>query len=225
MLASAVEGDEVGVTVIQRRGVTGLTAGDRVLGARLPASLKKMSMSEATSVQETLPLEGANPCHILVMYEDAVAHDLAMEICGGVMARFEAELAFAFSFWKVKDLNDPVLAHWAMEAVARADIILFFLPAHDLTPETSQWLDACVQARTKAEGALALILTEAPDTGLAVGALLSRLQFAARRLQMDFLPLLPPLPDTSIEDSRAPWPARLNEFQEEPGSNHRGLNE
>jgi hypothetical protein len=184
-----------------------------------------MSMSEATSVQETLPLEGANPCQFLVLYEDAVAHDLAMEICGGVMARFEAELAFAFSFWKVKDLNDPVLAHWAMEAVARADIILFSLPAHDLTPETSQWLDACVQARTKAEGALALIVTEPLVAGLAVGALLSRLQFAARRLQMDFLPLLPPLPDTSIEDSRAPWPARLNEFQEEPGSNHRGLNE
>jgi hypothetical protein len=182
-------------------------------------------MSTATLVQETLSLEGTNPCHFLVLYEDAVAHDLAMEVCGGVMARFGAELAFAFSFWKVKDLNDPVSAHWAAEAVARADIILFSLPAHDLTPETSQWLDACVQTRTKAEGALALIVTEPPVTGLAVGALLSRLQFVAHRLRMDFLPLLPPLPDTSIEASAAPWPAKLNEFQEEPGSNHWGLNE
>ena len=40
-------------------------------------------------MQETLPLEGVNPCQFLVLYEDAVAHDLAMEICGGVMARFE----------------------------------------------------------------------------------------------------------------------------------------
>jgi hypothetical protein len=182
-------------------------------------------MSTATLVQETLSLEGANPCQFLVVYEDAVAHDLAMEVCGGVMARFEAELAFAFSFWKIKDLNDPASAHRAAEAVARADIILFSLPAHDLSPETSQWLDACVQARTKAEGALALILTEPPVADLAVGALLSRLQFAARLLQMDFLPLLPPLPDRGIEASAASWPARLNEFQEEPGGNHWGLNE
>ena len=118
-------------------------------------------MSAATSVQATLPLEVASPCQILVMYEDAVAHDLAMEVCGGVMARFEADLAFAFSFWKVKDLNDPVSAHWATEAVARADIVLLSLPAHDLTPEISRWLDACVLVRTKAEGALAVIVTEA----------------------------------------------------------------
>jgi len=177
------------------------------------------------SVQETLPLEGVNPCHILVMYEDAAAHDLAMGVCGGVMARFEAELAFAFSFWKVKDLNDPVSAHWATEAVARADIMLFSLLAHDLTPEINQWLDACVRVRTKAEGALAVIITKAPDAGLAVRALLSRLQFVAYRLRMDFLPLLPSLPDPGIGASAAPWPAGLDEFQDEPGGNHWGLNE
>jgi hypothetical protein len=184
-----------------------------------------MSMSAATSVQETLPLEDVNPCHFLVMYEDAAAHDLAMEVCGGVVARFEAELAFDFSFWKVKDLNDPVSARWAAEAVARADIILFSLPGRDLTPETSQWLDACVQARTKVEGALAVIVTEVPSAGLAVGGLLSRLQLAAHRLRMDFLPLRTTRPDMSIEVSTTQWPTGLNEFQEEPGSNHWGLNE
>ena len=182
-------------------------------------------MSTATLVQETLSLEGANPCQFLVLYEDAVAHDLAMEVLGGVMARFAAELAFAFSFWKVKDLNDPVSAHWAAEAAARADIILFSLPAHDLTPETSQWLDACIQARTKVEGALALIIAEAPSASLPVRTLLSRLQFVAHRLRMDFLPLLPPSPDTSIEAAAAQWPSGVNETQEEPGSNHWGLNE
>jgi hypothetical protein len=182
-------------------------------------------MSTATLEQETLPLEGASPCHILVIYEDAVAHDLAMEVCGGVMARFEAELTFTFSFWKFKDLEDPAWAHWATEAVARADIILFSLPGHDLTPETSRWLDACVQTRTKAEGALAVIITEPPGTGRAIGALLSRLQFAAHRLRMDFLPLLPPLPEASIRASASPMPPGLNEFREEVGSNHWGLNE
>ena len=182
-------------------------------------------MSAATSLQETLPLEGANPCHFLVMYEDAVAHDLAMEVLGGVMARFAAELAFAFSFWKVKDLSDPASAHWAAEAVARADIMLLSLPAHDLTPETSRWLEACVLARTKAEGAFAVIITKAPGASLAVRTLLSRLQFVAHRLRMDFLPLLPPLPEASVEATAAQWPSGLNETREEPGSNHWGLNE
>ncbi len=182
-------------------------------------------MSTATLVQETLSLEEANPCQILVLYEDAVAHDLAMEVCSGVMAHFEVELAFAFSFWKVKDLNDPVTAHWAAEAVARADIILFSLPAHDLAPEISRWLDACVQTRTKAEGALAVIVTESPGADLAVRTLLSRLQFAAHRLRMDFLPLLPARPNAGIEAAAVPLPTRLDAFQEEPGSNHWGLNE
>ena len=158
-------------------------------------------------------MEGVNPCHFLVMYEDALAHNIALEVCGRLMARFEAELTFTFSFWKFKDLEDSASAHWAAEAVARADIILFSLPGRDLTPEISQWLDACVQARTKVEGALALIVTEPPDAGLAFGALLSRLQFAAHRLRMDFLPLLPPLPDTSIEATAVPSPAGLNEFR------------
>jgi hypothetical protein len=185
-----------------------------------------MSTSAATLlVQESLSREGVNPCHFLVMYEDAVAHDLAMEVCGGVMARFETELTFTFSFWKFKDLEDPASAHLAAEAVAHADIMLFSLPGRDLTPEISQWLDACAQARTKAKGALALIVTEPSGAGLAVGALLSRLQFAAHRLRMDFLPLLPPLPDMSIGAAEAPLPAGVGEFSEEPGSNRWGLNE
>jgi len=225
MLASGGEGYDLLDVVLKSRLLTVLSAGDRVLEARLPASLKKMSTSAATLVQETPSLEGVNPCHFLVIYEDALAYNIALEVCGRLMVRFETELTFTFSFWKLKDLEDPASAHWAAEAVARADIILFSLPGRDLTPEISQWLDACVQARTKVEGALALIVTEPPDAGLAVGALLSRLQFAAHRLRMDFLPLLPPLPDTNIAAVTASLPAELNEFQEEPGGDHWGLNE
>ena len=176
-------------------------------------------MSAVTSVQETLPLEGANPCHFLVVYEDAATYDLALDVCGGIKARFAADLAFAFSFWKVKDLDDPVLAHWAAEAVARADVILFSLPGRDLTPETSRWLDACAQARKKAEGALALVVTETSGAGLAIEALLSKLHFVAHRLRMDFLPLLP------SGMSAGSMPALLPDTPAEHGSNHWGLNE
>jgi hypothetical protein len=176
-------------------------------------------------VQETLSLEGADPCQILVLYEDAVAHDVAMEVCGRVLARFEAELAFAFSFWKFKDLDNPVLAHWAAEAVARADVILFSLPGHELSPEIMNWLDMCVQARTKAEGALAVMITEHHEMDLVVEALLSRLQFAAQRLRMDFLPLLPEFAGARFGTSANPSSAWMDEAREEAGSSHWGLNE
>ena len=181
-------------------------------------------MSASTSVQETLPLEGANPCHFFVMYEDASAHDQAMEVCGGIMGRFGHELAFAFSFWKFKDLEDPAMAHWAAEAVARADIILFSLPARDLSQQLASWLETCARVRTKANGALAVAIMEPHDQILVMETLLTRLQFIAKRMRMDFLPLLPLTAGAGHEkpaDSFANW---LSEDREETGS-HWGLNE
>jgi len=66
---------------------------------------KNLSMSATTFGAETLSLEGADPCQILVLYEDAVTHDVAMEVCRRLLARFEAELAFAFSFCKFQRLG------------------------------------------------------------------------------------------------------------------------
>jgi len=172
-------------------------------------------------VQDTLSLEGTSPCHFLAMCEDANAHAKAMEICGGIMGRFGDELAFAFSFWKFKDLKDPASAHWAVEAVARADILLLSLTGRDLTLEANRWLDACVQVRTKAGGALALMVAQASGAGLAMEALLSRLELAAYQLRMDFLPLLP-LP---IGKPAAWSSALLSQGREESGSTHWGLNE
>jgi len=177
------------------------------------------------SVQETLPLEGANPCQFAVLAEDPVAHESAMEICGGVLARFDAELAFAFSFWKFKDLSDPASAHWAAEAVARADILLVSMQSAALTPEALNWLESCVQQRTKTEGALALMVAGSPGTNLTLEALLYRMQYVANRLRMDFLPLVPLPAGMNIGTSTDLSAALLNLAREETGSNHWGLNE
>jgi hypothetical protein len=176
-------------------------------------------------VQETLSLEGANACHFVVLYEDAVAHDVATEVCGRLLAHFESDLAFAFSFWKFKDLDNPVTAHWAAEAVALADVILLSLPGRELSPEAMHWLDLCVQVRTKTEGALAVMVTEHHDKDLVVEALLSRLQFAAHRLQMDFLPLLSPSAGARFRTLADSPPAWLNEAWEALGSSRLRLNE
>ena len=176
-------------------------------------------------VQEMLPLEVANRCHFLVMCEDAVAHDRAMEVCSGIIARFDVELAFVFSFWKFKDLNDSVSAHSAAQAVARADIILFSLSDPVLTPAATNWLDFCVKTRTKTEGALAVMVANVQGLGLAVEALVLRLQYAANQLRMDFLPLLPEITGTNIETTADSAVALRKQSMEEPGFNHWGLNE
>ena len=170
-------------------------------------------------------MEGANPCQFVVLAEDSAAHESAMEVCGGVLANFDAELAFAFSFWNFKDLGDPASAHWAAEAVARADILLFSLQSADLTPETLNWLESCIQQRTRTEGALALMVAGSPGANLALEALLYRMQYMANRLRMDFLPLIPLPMGASIETSTDLSAALLNQGREEPGSNHWGLNE
>jgi hypothetical protein len=181
-------------------------------------------MNGTTLVQETLSLEGANPCQVLVLYEDAVAHDLAMEVCVRLLERFGTELAFAFSFWTFKELATPVLAHWAAEAVNRADVILFSLQGRDPAPEAVNWLDACSRARTKAEGALAVLVTGPRGANLVIEALLSRMQFIAHRLRMDFFPLVPPSPDAGTETAAGPLPTVPDETRAEPGRDHLGLN-
>jgi|WetSurMetagenome_2_1015567.scaffolds.fasta_scaffold245999_2 hypothetical protein len=182
-------------------------------------------MNGPTLVQESLSLEGADPCHFLVLYEDAVAHDLAMAVCERVLAHFGTELAFAFSFWTFNDLANPASAHWAAQAVNRADIILFSLQGRDPAPVAVNWLDACSRARTKMEGALAVLITGPRNAGLVIEVLLSRMQFIAHRLRMDYLPLVPSAPDARPESATSPLPAMVDEFREKPGRDHWGLNE
>jgi len=182
-------------------------------------------MNGTNLVQETLSLEGANPCQLLVLYEDAVAHDLALAVCERLLTRFGSELAFAFSFWKFKDLDAPATAHWAAEAVARADVILFSLQGRDPAPAAVNWLDTCARARTKMEGALAVLVTGPRNAGLVIEALLARMRFIALRLRMDFLPLVPPSPDAGAETNLGSMPVALEQVGERAGLNHWGLNE
>ena len=182
-------------------------------------------MNGQTMVQETLSLEGANPCQIMVLYEDAVAHDLAMAVCERVLAHFSTELTFAFSFWTFNDLATPASAHWAAEAVNRADIILVALQGRDPAPSAVNWLDACSRARTKMEGAMAVLITGPRNASLVIEALLSRMQFIAQRLRMDFFPLLPASLKQAMETGAGPLPPPPDEPRQKPGLDHWGLNE
>ena len=84
--------------------VLGLSAGDCLLSSCDCHQFLKagLSMSAATSVEETPSPEGASSCHLLVVFEDAVAHDLAMEVCGEVVNRLETGTGLRLQFLEIK---------------------------------------------------------------------------------------------------------------------------
>src|SRR3974390_1266478 len=91
---------------------------------KLDAKDAMAAMKPTTSGQETHPWEGADPCQFCVLSEDQPAYELARETCGEGMDRCGPEFTFAFHFWKFDDLNNPISAQSAAEAIAYADIIL-----------------------------------------------------------------------------------------------------
>ena len=181
---------------------------------------RNQTMSAAAAVPETFPRDGARACHILVICEDAAAHDSAREVCARLVGRLEPELPLTFSFWQFKDLDDPVSAGQAAAALECADIILFSVQGNASAGGLSNWLDLCALAQTKADRALALLIRGHSDAEPTVEALVSRMRSLAQQLRMDFLPL------ASVgRDSSNSFPALSSDNRLESGGTHWGLNE
>jgi hypothetical protein len=173
---------------------------------------------------ETHSFEGASPCQFCVLFEDQTAYELALETCNAVMDRCGAEFTFAFHFWDFNDLNSPASAQSAAEAVTDADIILFSMKIHELPPAMLSWLEACFESRTKAEGALALIVNQSANMNPVLEILEKRMRSVAHQLRMDFLPLIPFPTTPSAEVSARPSLALLD-ADPQPSWDHWGLNE
>ena len=171
---------------------------------------------------------GSGVCRIVVVSEDRVAHGRAMETVRWLAAEFGEEPAFDFGFWNFKELAEPVSAGKAVEAAARADIILLSAHGNDLPPAVGNWFERCREARTKSEGALALLLAEPFMLSASSSKTIDHLELLAGGLRMDFLPLMPQPAERIIQTFRdrarlAPR-AMADEF-ESPGTQHWGLNE
>lgn len=168
-------------------------------------------------------------CQIVIVYEDVVAYGRAMETASRLAAQFGDEPAFAFSSWNFHQLSEPAFARQAAEAVADADIVLLSAHGNDLPPAVVAWLELCARLRTKAEGALALLLAEPFMLSASSGSVLVRLDQAARLLRMDFLPLMPQPAEQIIksfqERTSSIAPSAVMERLDRPSSNHWGLNE
>jgi hypothetical protein len=177
---------------------------------------------------EISPVKAVNVCQTVVVYEDVQAQVRAMEMASRLVTQFGEEPAFAFSSWNYKQLAEPALSLKAVAAAAVADIILLSAHGNDLPPVVGVWLELCARARMKTEGALALLLAEPFLLSASSGAVVARLQHAARLLRMDFLSLMPPPAERiikSFQERSNLMAAAAMEIFDRPSCDHWGLNE
>lgn len=187
-----------------------------------------MSKVEKTGLSGSSSTESAEVCQAVVLAEDSATHTGAVELCDRLLKQLGGELQFNFHSCRFKELSDPERARLAAEATAQADILLFATHGDDLPSPVCRWLESCFETRTAAVGALALLFVGPISASAAVGDLVGRLQAAAGRLRMDFLPLVPhPLEQITEALQRQPRSVSplLREVLNRPPPDHWGIND
>lgn len=165
-------------------------------------------------------------CKVLVLYEDSAARLKVMQMCERLVEQFSDDLAFEFSWLKFQRLTDPGLAAHVRDTAGCADIVMFCTHGNDLPPEAVAWLDNWFPTRNHSKRAIALLFAEPLNAAASLGALRYRLENAATRLGIDFLPLVLPPANTSGNDQQGRFPISYSKVQ--PSDNlhyHWGLNE
>jgi hypothetical protein len=141
-----------------------------------------------TNVAMADPAPGqAERFSVVVAYEDGVTRDRALQLRDRLEDRLWGDFEFDFSWWKFEYLRDRAIAQAAVEAAARAEVIIFSAHARpELPVAVRHWIDAWLARREARPGALAALIGTTGDKG--VLPLLGFLREVAERAQMDFLP-------------------------------------
>jgi len=128
-------------------------------------------------------------CTVVVLCDDAGSHNAAMDICQRLALQFDGELLFTFHCWKFSEFASAFFSDQISGTLAGADVIIFATRGDDLPYPVRRCLEISTEQRMKRDGALGLFLVEPASPSAAIGTLLSRLEYAAARLRMDFLPM------------------------------------
>jgi hypothetical protein len=140
----------------------------------------------------------------IVLYEDIVSRERAMELCDRLVHKFWAEVEFEFSWWRFDFLHDSALAGDAVRLAARSELIL--LAAHagrELPPPVRSWMEGWLPIREPGFGALVAMIGTDADQLRGLSPIHVYLREAAQRANMDYLPQVIDAPlstlDTSID--------------------------
>jgi len=146
-----------------------------------------MSASKTTEMVQSEQDFSTDTCKVMVLYENLLARQKAAETCNQMMEQLEAKRAFEFDWWPFHCLNTPVLAQFAEEAAAVADIIVFSLHGEEFSKEVVNWLENWPARRTNASGLLVLLATWAADSPSLMDTPALQLENVAHRHGMDFM--------------------------------------
>jgi len=172
-------------------------------------------------------MDPVDRCNVLVLCDNVAARDKAAGICERLSTQFGDDLPFEFSYWQLGDFTRSTLLRRAVRQCMDADIVIYATHGDDLSFEVKEWIELCAVQRNKRDGALGVLFVEPLSDSAAVGSLLSRLERAAARLRMDFLPMLAIEEEQALNDltNQAKLMAPFSKgILDEPPS-HWGLNE
>jgi hypothetical protein len=184
-------------------------------------------MIEFSATESAAANPPAQDCRVVVLYETSLSHEQAMEVCQRLRAEAGGAMTWGIQCWKFSQLADGVQFRQSASVAAEADIVLLATHGGHLPFAVREWLGACEGQRTKPDGALSVIFAKPISRASAIGAVLWELQTAARRMAMDFLPLIPPATRHAIEtlEHRERMSAALAGVALQPHSTHYGLDD
>jgi hypothetical protein len=141
-------------------------------------------------VNPTLPTTDTRPVlEVVVLYEDTVTRDRALQVCDHLAVELEDEVKLQFTWWRLDFLLDARIAWEATEAAVRAGMIVFSLHlGNSFPPPLQHWIASWADDRDAGEGAVVGLIglgTEPSNWTSPRHQLLAKL---AGRAGMDYLP-------------------------------------
>jgi len=142
------------------------------------------------------------PRSVVVVCEDAAAHELALGICDQLVKDHWSAVEFDFKWWQFAGLVDPQNALAAARAAADADMILFAThPEGDLPDIVKSWIEVLLDKRGVREGSLIGLTGKASEAKGGVTGKHIYLREIAHRAKMDFLSEVPRLVPGMLPDN------------------------
>ena len=133
--------------------------------------------------------EALEQCEMAVFYDDDVARDRAMQLCGRLSDRFHEDPPFDFSWWRIRHLKDPAVAQLASQVAARADLVFVSSSRAEPSSELKKWVEDWLPRRRGHDGALVTWVNRSSRARMETQLELY-LRDVAKKGQLDFLPLM-----------------------------------
>ena len=138
---------------------------------------------------ESESLATADLCEVTVVYEDAAARDLALQLCNELIRKFDPDLKFHSSWWGFRYLSDGEIGQQAGQSVAKADLVVVSVNRAESLPfEVIAWFEMWLPMRSSSAGALVL-LSKSSELKEPHSWQDRYLRTVAQRANLDYLPL------------------------------------